>query len=176
MWNNHCLEHPFLLPFETGSLVLTQFQKHSIVIPCWRGSRPSGSAVEVSVFQYTYTRTTNVLWGKRDSAATLSRGENLSVPRPLPQGGRAKSLGVTSLYRFLRPLTSKVLFTIQRFVLGGYFCRYRREVTEYIKGGHLQCKWLKGLCPIPGGSSPDSGKIKILSKHLLPQFRVREFF
>ena len=49
------------------------------------------------------------------------------------------------------------------------------EVTEYIQGGHLQCKWLKGLCPIPGGSSPDSGKIKILSKHLLPQFRVREF-
>ena len=37
-------------------------------------------------------------------------------------------------------------------------------------------KWSKGLCPIPGGSSPDSGKIKILSKHLLPQFRVREFF
>ena len=31
------------------------------------------------------------------------------------------------------------------------------EVTEYIKGVHLQCKWLKELCPIPGGSSPDSG-------------------
>ena len=26
------------------------------------------------------------------------------------------------------------------------------------------------------GSSPDSVKIKILSKHLLPQFRVREIF
>ena len=35
---------------------------------------------------------------------------------------------------------------------------------------------VKRLCPIPGGSSPDSGKIKILSKYLLPQFRVREFF
>ena len=34
---------------------------------------------------------------------------------------------------------------------------------------------MKWLCPIPGGSSPDSVKIKILSKHLLPQFRVREF-
>ena len=34
---------------------------------------------------------------------------------------------------------------------------------------------VKWLCPIPGGSSPDSGKIKILSKYLLPQFRVREF-
>ena len=35
---------------------------------------------------------------------------------------------------------------------------------------------MKWLCPIPGGSSPDSVKIKILSKYLLPQFRVREFF
>ena len=30
-------------------------------------------------------------------------------------------------------------------------------------------KWSKGLCPIPGRSSPEFGKIKILSKHLLPQ-------
>ena len=56
------------------------------------------------------------------------------------------------------------------------FADNREDVTEYIKGGYLQCKWLKGLCPTPGGSSLDSGKIKILSKHLLPQFRVREFF
>ena len=39
--------------------------------------------------------------------------------------------------------------------------------------GEMVEKW---LCPIPGGSSPDSVKIKILSKHLLPQFGVREFF
>ena len=56
------------------------------------------------------------------------------------------------------------------------FANTGEEVTEYIKGVHLQYKWLKGLCPIPGGSSPDSGKIKILSKHLLPKFRVRELF
>ena len=31
------------------------------------------------------------------------------------------------------------------------------------------------LCSIPGRSSSDFGKIKILSKHLLPQFKVREF-
>ena len=37
-------------------------------------------------------------------------------------------------------------------------------------------KWSKGLGSRLVGSSPDSGKIKILSKHLLPQFRVREFF
>ena len=33
----------------------------------------------------------------------------------------------------------------------------------------------KRLCFIPGRSSSDLRKIKILSKHLLPQFRVREF-
>ena len=51
------------------------------------------------------------------------------------------------------------------------FAETGEEVTEYIKGGHLQCKreMVKRLCPIPGGSSPDSVKIKILSKHLLPQ-------
>ena len=52
------------------------------------------------------------------------------------------------------------------------------EVTEYIKGGHLQCKWRNGEKAMSHtwGSSPDSVKIKILSKHLLPQFRVREIF
>ena len=40
---------------------------------------------------------------------------------------------------------------------------------------NVKGEMVKWLCPIPGGSSPDSGKIKILSKYLLPQFRVREF-
>ena len=34
-----------------------------------------------------------------------------------------------------------------------------------VKGEMVQ----NGLCSIPGRSSPDLGKIKILSKHLLPQ-------
>ena len=34
-----------------------------------------------------------------------------------------------------------------------------------VKGEMVQ----NGLCSIPGRSSPDFGKIKILSKHLLPQ-------
>ena len=34
---------------------------------------------------------------------------------------------------------------------------------------------IEPVCSIPGRSSPDFRKIKILSKHLLPQFRVREF-
>ena len=46
---------------------------------CWHRSRLSRSAVEVSVFPYTYTRTTDVLWGKRDSVATLKRRAPLST-------------------------------------------------------------------------------------------------
>ena len=40
---------------------------------------------------------------------------------------------------------------------------------------NVKGEMVETLCPIPGGSSPDSVRIKILSKHLLPQFRVREF-
>ena len=39
-----------------------------------------------------------------------------------------------------------------------------------VKGKMVEAR----LCSIPGRSSPDFRKIKILSKHLLPQFRVRE--
>ena len=86
---------------------------------CWHRSQPSRSAVEVSVFPYTYTRTTDVLWGKRDGVATLSRGECLWATRPLPQGGSAKSLALTSLYRFFGPLTSKkVLFYYTKVCFG----------------------------------------------------------
>ena len=41
---------------------------------------------------------------------------------------------------------------------------------------NVKGEMVKRPCPIPRGSSPDSGKIKILSKHLRPQFRVMEFF
>ena len=87
-----------------------------------------------------------VLWGKRDGMATLSKGEHLSVPGPLPQGGSAKSLGATSLYRFFRTLTSKnVLFYYKKVCLGWLsFADNREDVTEYIKGGHLQYKRRNG--------------------------------
>ena len=45
-------------------------------------------------------------------------------------------------------------------------------VTEYIKEGYFQCNGRSGWnrpCSISGRSSSDFGKIKILSKHLLPQ-------
>ena len=34
---------------------------------------------------------------------------------------------------------------------------------------NVKGEMVKGLCSIPGRSNPDFGKIKILSKHLLPQ-------
>ena len=68
---------------------------------------------------------------------------------------------------------------MHRFVLGGYLLETKeRMLAEYIKEGYLQCKGRSDrnqLCSIPGRTSPDFRKIKILSKNLLPQFRVREF-
>ena len=53
------------------------------------------------------------------------------------------------------------------------------DVANYIKEeGYLQMqreKWLNWLHYIPGRFSSDFRKLKILSKHLLPQFRVRQF-
>ena len=52
------------------------------------------------------------------------------------------------------------------------------DVANYIKGGYLQMwrenasNWLHSIL---GRFSSDFRKLKILSKHLLPQYRVREF-
>ena len=53
------------------------------------------------------------------------------------------------------------------------------DVATYIKEeGYLQMqreKWLNWLHSMLGRFSSDFRKLKILSKHLLPQLRVREF-
>ena len=99
----------------------------------WCRSQHTRSAVEVSVFKHTYTRTTDVLWGKRDGSATLSRGECFWLPLPLPQGGSAKSLALTSLYRFFRPLTSKkVLFYYTKVCFGWLSFADKRERMSLI--------------------------------------------
>ena len=43
--------------------------------PHWRGSRPAGSWVVAAIDKYT--QTTEILWRKRNGAATLSSGEHL---------------------------------------------------------------------------------------------------
>ena len=125
---------------------------------------------------YKYTQTTEILWRKRDSKATLSRGERLSA-RPLPQVESFRTLALTGFYCFSRPLTSKMVLLYYAKVCFGWlsFADKGEGVTEYIKGGYVQCKGRSGpnrLCSTSGGSSSDSGKIKIVNICCL---RVREF-
>ena len=62
---------------------------------------------------------------------------------------------------------------MQRFVLGGYLLQTKERMSLNtsktdicnVKGEMVE----KRLCSIPGRSSSDFRKIKILSKHLLPQ-------
>ena len=63
---------------------------------------------------------------------------------------------------------------MQSFVLGGYLLQTTKERMSLntSKKDICKCKRRNGrnrLCSIHGRSSPDFGKIKILSKHLLPQ-------
>ena len=68
---------------------------------------------------------------------------------------------------------------MHRFVLGGYLLQTKERVSLNTSKKDLcnvkEEMFETRLCSIPGRSSSDFGKIKILSKHLLPQFRVREF-
>ena len=65
---------------------------------------------------YKYTLTTEILWRKRDSEATLSRGEHLD-----PCLDRL-------LLFFLDPLHQRwSSFTMHRFVLGGYLLQTTKE-------------------------------------------------
>ena len=96
------------------------------------------------------------------------------MARPLPQEESTPTLAWTGFYCFSRPLTSKMVLLYYAKVCFGWlsFADKGEGVAEYIKGGYLQCKGRSGpnrLCSIFGRSSPDFGKIKILSKHLLPQ-------
>ena len=59
---------------------------------------------------------------------------------------------------------------MQRFVLGGYLLQTKERVllnTSKEDICSVKGEMVKQLCSIPGRSSPDFGKIKILSKHLL---------
>ena len=69
---------------------------------------------------------------------------------------------------------------MHRFALGDYLLQITKERMLLItsKKRMLQMqgeKWLNWLHSILGRFSTDFRKLKILSKHLLPQFRVREF-
>ena len=101
-------------------------------------------------FQYsnTHTHRLQTSCGGKGMARPLSQEESASecLGRPLPQGGSAKSLALTSFYWFSRLLTSKkVLFYYTKVCFGWLsFADTGEGVTEYIKGGHLQCKRRNG--------------------------------
>ena len=61
---------------------------------------------------------------------------------------------------------------MHRFVLGSYLLQTKERVslnTSKKDICNVKEKWSPRLCSIPGRSSSDFRKIKILSKHLLPQ-------
>ena len=74
---------------------------------------------------------------------------------------------------FLGPLHQRrSSFIMQRFVLSGYLLQTKERVllnTSKEDICNVKEKWSKWLCSTPWRSSPDFRKIKILSKHLLPQ-------
>ena len=87
----------------------------------------------------------------------------------------------TGFYCSSRHITSRMVLIYYAQVCLGWlpFTDNKEEdVAKYIKEVYLQCKGRNGwnrLCSILGRSSSDFRKLKILSKHFLPQFRVREF-
>ena len=94
--------------------------------------------------------------------------------QPLSHEESTLTLALTGFYCFSRPFTSKMVLLYYAKVCSGWlsFAGKGEDVSEYIKGGYLQCEGRSGrnrLCSISGRSSSDFGKIKILSKHLLPQ-------
>ena len=69
---------------------------------------------------------------------------------------------------------------MHRFAVGDYLLQITKErmllVTSKRRMLQMQGeKWLNWLHSILGRFSTDFRKLKILNKHLLPQFRVREF-
>ena len=100
------------------------------------------TAVSVVVAVFTYTRTTEILWGKRDASATPSKGEH---PDPC----------LDRLLCFSRPLTSKMVLLYYAKVCFGWlsFEDKGEGVAEYIKVGCLQCEGRNG----PTGYAPYLG-------------------
>ena len=119
-------------------------------------------------WQQTDTHGLQKSCGEKGTARPLSKSEREPL-KPLP--GQAFIVFLGTLHQGWSS------FTMHRFVSGGYLLQ-TKGVTKYIKEGYLQCKGRSGwnwLCSILGRSSSDFRKLKILSKHFLPQFRVREF-
>ena len=84
------------------------------------------------------------------------------------------------LYCFSRPPTSKMVLIYYSQVCLGWLSlqTQERKSLSTSKGDicNVKGEMVEKTLSHTWGVCPDSGKIRILSKHLLPQFRVREFF
>ena len=95
------------------------------------------------------------------------------MPQPLSQEESTPTLALTGFYRFSRPLTSKKVLLYYAEVCFGWLSLQTKERVSLNTSKEDICN-VKGemveiLCSIPGRSSSNFRKIKILSKHLLPQ-------
>ena len=83
--------------------------------------------------------------------------------RPLSQEENAPTLALTGFYCFSRPLASKMVLLYYAKVCFEWlsFADKGEGVTEYIKGGYLQCKGRNG----PIGCAPNlEGLAQILGR------------
>ena len=102
----------------------------------------------------------------QEKSASEGLGHSLKrrAPHPLPWQAFIVFLGL------LHQRRSSI--TMQRFVLGGYLFQTKEKVSRNTSKEdicNVKGKVVRQLGSVPGRSSPDFRKIKILSKHLLPQ-------
>ena len=129
----------------------------------WHRSRPAGSAVVAAI--YTYTRTTEILWRKRGCVAALQVQERAPDPRL-----DRLLLFFWAHYRAILIYRAQVHHRWLPFKedKGQDTAKSFKEKDVIVQGGNCSHSIL-------GWFSTDFRRMKILSKHLLPQFRVREF-
>ena len=115
---------------------------------------------------YTNTQTTEILWRKRGCVAALQVRERAPDPPP----GQAFIVFLGTLHGGWSS------FTMHRFTTGEPFKEDKGQNTaNYFKEKDVTAQGGSYSHSILGWFSKDFREMKILSKHLLPQFRVREF-
>ena len=131
--------------------------------------------VRVLWLQWTNSHRLRKSCGEKGTARPLSEWERARGP------DSARTPARTGFYCFSGYITSRMVLIYYAQV----HCRWLlftdnkgKNVANYFKEKDVTDqgeKWLNCLHSILGGFSRDFRKLKILSKHLLPKFKVREF-
>ena len=190
-WGSQCLgqvQDPELVAFQDWAAQETDYYLNSEE-RFWRGVmrnssswkyRPSDTDpgpwdMYVVAAMDKFIRTTELLWRKRDRMTTLSKWERGQEGQrePRPCLDRVLLLFWAHYMRMVLIYYAQVHcrwfpFTDNK---GKNAANYFKEKDVTDQGG----KWLNWLHSRLGRFSSDFRKLKILSKHLLPQSRVREF-